>query len=93
MNSIAPSQDKILVNCSHGADDPERATIAFVLAVTASKTCETAVFLTADGAGLCVPGGAERIAAAGYEPLRDLLAQYRANGGEPGRLTNVVPAV
>lgn len=76
------SLDKVLINCSHGADDAGRATIAFVLAVTASKTSETAVFLTADAARLCVKGGADPIVAEGYEPLRDLLASFRANGGK-----------
>lgn len=82
MNTPTQTPDKILVNCSHGAADPERATIAFILAVTASKTCETAVFLSADAAALCLPGGADTFAAEGYEPLRDLLAAFLANGGK-----------
>jgi predicted peroxiredoxin len=82
MNAPQTTSDKILINCSHGADDPERTTISFVLAVTASKTCETAVFMTADAAGLCVQGGADRVCAEGYEPLRDLLAAFLANGGK-----------
>ena len=73
--------DRVLINCTHGADDPERATIAFILAATASKSAETAVFLTADAATLCVKGGAGAIAAPGYEPLRDLMAQFLSNGG------------
>jgi uncharacterized protein len=81
MHTTPATIDKVLINCSHGADDPERATIAFVLAATASKTCETAVFLTADAAGLCVRGGADGVVAEGYEPLRDLMAQFLAQGG------------
>lgn len=76
------TEQKYLVNCGHGANDVERATIAFVLAVTASKTCETAVFATADAAGICLRGGADDLIAEGYEPLADLMAAYRANGGK-----------
>lgn len=75
-------RDKYLVNCQYGADDVERATISFILAVTASKTSETAVFLTAGAAAICVRGGADSIAADGYEPLRDLLGAFLAQGGK-----------
>ena len=82
MNPTPAPEQKYLVNCAHGADDAERATIAFILAVTASKTCETAVFATADAARICLRGGADGIVAAGYEPLDDLMAAYHANGGK-----------
>ena len=35
--------EKYLVNCAHGNNDAEKATIAFILAFTSSKTNETAV--------------------------------------------------
>jgi len=76
------SAGKFLVNCQDGPGHPERATIAFILAVTASKTAETAMFVTSDAAALCVKGGADVVAAEGYEPLRDLMATYLANGGQ-----------
>jgi predicted peroxiredoxin len=82
MNPTQANEQKYLVNCTHGADDVERATIAFILAVTASKTCETAVFATADAAQICLRGGADGIVAAGYEPLNDLMEAYHANGGK-----------
>ena len=74
--------EKYLVNCADGANNPERATIPFILAFTASKTNETAVFVTADAAQICVKGGAETIAADGYEPLSDLVDGFVANGGK-----------
>ncbi len=82
MSPVHTSQDKYLINCRDGANDVERATISFILAVTASKTCETAVFLTSDASAICVKGGADAMAAEGYEPLRDLLAAFVANGGK-----------
>ena len=71
-----------LVNCSDGSNNPEKATIPFILAFTASKTAETAVFATAEAAQICVKGGAESISAEGYEPLVDLVHGFIANGGK-----------
>lgn len=74
--------EKYLINCQDGTSHPERATIAFILAVTASKTAETAMFMTSDASALCVKRGAESVVAEGYEPLRDLMAAFVANGGK-----------
>lgn len=76
------SNQKFLLNCQHGTDNLERATIAFILATSASKTCETAVFLSSDATGLCVRGALDGQVAEGYEPIADLVAQYQANGGQ-----------
>lgn len=76
------SDRKYLVNCTHGANDVERATIAFILAVSSSKSHETAVFATADAAQLCLRGGADGMVADGYEPLAKLIDAYQANGGK-----------
>lgn len=73
---------KILVNCRDGANDVERATILFILAVTASKSAEAAVFATSDAANLCVKGGMDNLAADGYEPLPNLVSQFLDNGGK-----------
>lgn len=73
---------KYLINCAHGAGDVERATISLIVAATASKTCETAIFATSDAAGICVKGGADGLIAEGYEPLSDLMNQFRSNGGK-----------
>ena len=43
-------EQKYLINCQDGAKHAERATISFILAVTASKNAETAVFMTSDAA-------------------------------------------
>lgn len=77
-----PQRDKYLINCSDGANDVERATVSMILAVTASKTAETALFLTSDAAAICVKGGADALRAPGYEPLPDLLGVFVANGGK-----------
>jgi len=74
--------DKYLINCQDGANNVERATIALILAVTASKTAEAALFVTADGAQLCVRGGSDGLVADGYEALGELLQAFLHNGGK-----------
>jgi len=80
-DSIQASQ-KFLINCQQGASNIEAATVAFILAVTASKTSETAIFATADAATLCIKGGVDGLSAEGYEPLADLLSAFLGNGGK-----------
>lgn len=79
---MTTSNSKFLINCQEGKNNIERATIAFVLAATASKTAETAMFMTADAAYLCVKGGADGLVHEGMEPIADLLKQYQGNGGK-----------
>lgn len=74
--------EKYLINCSHGGNDVERATVSFILAVTASKSAETAVFATSDAAELCIKDGAKNLIAEGYEPLPDLIEAFVDNGGK-----------
>jgi predicted peroxiredoxin len=74
--------DKFLVNCSYGADNPEKATIAFIVAFTSSKTSETAVFATAGASQLLVRGNAEHVQAEGYEPVKTLIDGFIENGGK-----------
>lgn len=76
------SNRKFLVNCQYGTDNLERATIAFILASSASKTSETAVFISSNATELCVRGALDGLVAEGYEPIADLVAQYQANGGQ-----------
>jgi len=82
MTMTNESQQKFLINCQDGGNNVERATISFILAVTASKTCETAVFITSDASKLCVKGGADGLVAEGYEPLSGLIQAFIENGGK-----------
>lgn len=81
MDDQQTMQQKYLVNCDYGLDNVERATIAFVLAVTASKSHETALFATSDASVFCTQGGADGLVAEGYEPLGELMQAFIANGG------------
>ena len=76
------TEQKILINCQDGSNNIERATISFILAVTASKTSETAVFISSDASNLCKLGFCDDLAAEGYEPLQQLISNFTSNGGK-----------
>lgn len=82
MTSTTKNQEKYLINCQEGANHIERATISFILAVTASKTSEAGVFITSDTAQLCVIGGADKLVAESLEPIADLIKQFVQNDGK-----------
>ncbi|MEZ5489210.1 MAG: DsrE family protein [Gammaproteobacteria bacterium] len=73
---------KFLINCEHGSNDPEKATISLILAVTASKNNEAVIFATSSASELCIKGGADNVSADGYEPASVLLDAFITNGGK-----------
>ena len=79
---LTEANAKYLINCQDGGNNVERATISLILAVTASKSGEAALFITSDAAQLCIAGGADGLAAEGYEAVGDLLRAFLANGGK-----------
>ncbi|MBV1869857.1 MAG: DsrE family protein [Gammaproteobacteria bacterium] len=76
------NDQKFLINCQDGANNIERATISFILALTSSKTNETAMFITSDASMFCVKGFADELVADGYEPLKGLMTTFIDNGGK-----------
>lgn len=72
-----------LFPCSHGADDPERATIPFIAASVAAISGKRAVVVcTIDAVWIGTPGVAETIESEGQPPLADLVRQLVTAGGE-----------
>jgi len=74
---------KLLVNATHGKEDPERATLAFIVgnvAVTADQ--EAVVLLTIEGVRLATTGYSDDIRKEGFPPLKDVLREFVANGGQ-----------
>jgi predicted peroxiredoxin len=75
--------DKVLINLATGLEDPERVTIAFLVAGAAlDGGREVAMFLTKDAVHLAVPGHAEGVACEGCPPLERLFGQFGDGGGE-----------
>jgi len=74
---------KIMINCTHGQDDPERATLAFVVGnVAASADQEAVVLLTIDGVWNATRGYADNIHKEGFQPLREVMQLFVSNGGQ-----------
>lgn len=73
----------ILVNITHGNDDPERATLGFIVGnVAASADQETVVLLTIEGVWLATKGYADSIHKEGFQPLKEIITSFLANGGQ-----------
>lgn len=73
---------KFCVTLTHAKDNPDRATVAFVVANAAvGSDQQTVVFLSVEGVRLAVKGYADDIAEEGFAPLRDMMANFAAAGG------------
>jgi predicted peroxiredoxin len=71
----------VTLNCSH--DNPDRATVAFVVANAAlGSDRDTLVFLSVEGVRLAIHGEAGKIHEHGFAPLADLMQQFTENGGK-----------
>jgi predicted peroxiredoxin len=74
---------RIMINATHGKDDPERATLAFVVGnVSATADQETVVLLTIEGVWLATKGYAEAVHKEGFQPLQEVIQAFVTNGGQ-----------
>jgi uncharacterized protein len=72
----------ILINCTHGVEDAERATLPFIVAnVAATADQSSTVFLTAEAVRLATRGYADTVRAHGMKPLAEVMQSYLQNGG------------
>lgn len=73
---------KAVISLATGLEDPEKVTVAFLVAVGAAETGhETLMFLTKEAVRLALEGIAVGTACEGCPPLPDLMARYHAAGG------------
>ena len=73
---------RAVVSLTTGLEDPEKVTVAFLVAVGAAESGRpTAMFLTKEAVRLLVPGVAIATACDGCPPLAGLLERYEAAGG------------
>lgn len=74
---------KILVNTTCGKEEPERATLGFIMGnVAASADQEAVVLLTIEGVWLATKGYAKEVSKAGFPPLSEVITSFVRNGGE-----------
>jgi predicted peroxiredoxin len=73
----------ILVHATHGKENPERATLPFIVGnVAASADQEAVVLLTLEGVWLATKGYADDIHKEGFQALREVIDSFLANGGQ-----------
>lgn len=71
------------VNLTYSKNDPDKATVGFVVANAAlASDKETMVFLSTEGVRLAVKGYADDIHEPGFMPLKDLMTNFAAAGGQ-----------
>jgi uncharacterized protein len=74
---------KLIFVCTHGKDDPERATLPFVAAnVAATAGQEAIVVCTIDAVWVGTKNGADGIESKGLPPLAKLYGEFIGNGGK-----------
>jgi len=74
---------KAAISLCTGLEDPEKVTVAFLVAVGAAESGrETMMFLTKEAVRLAIPGVARAVACEGCPPLAQLVERYAAAGGE-----------
>jgi uncharacterized protein len=72
-----------MAHCTHGTDDPERATLPFIVGnVAASADQRAIVLLTIDGVWIATRGYAADIRKDGFQPLEEIIESFVGNGGE-----------
>jgi predicted peroxiredoxin len=77
------STNKAVVSLTTGLEDPERVTVAFLVAVAAAESGRpTLMFCTKEAVRLAMDGVAIGVACNGCPPLPDLVDRYVEAGGE-----------
>ena len=75
--------EKVVFMVTHGPDDPELATIPFVMACAAlASDVKVIVGFQGDGVRLVHKGEADLVQAAEFAPLAKLMTDFRELGGE-----------
>jgi predicted peroxiredoxin len=73
---------KAVISLTTGLEDPERVTVAFLVAVGAAEQGRpTLMFLTKEATRLALEGVATGVACDGCPPLADLVDRYAKGGG------------
>ena len=73
----------MIVSCTYGKEDAERATLPFIVGnVAASADQQAAVLLTIEGVWIATKGYADDIQKEGFPALREVIQSFVSNGGE-----------
>lgn len=82
MDASTNGNGKVVVNLATGLEDPERVTVAFLVAgAAAAAGKQVTIFLTKEAVRLALPGVAEGVACDGCPALATLATQFEEAGG------------
>ena len=74
--------NKAVISLATGLEDPEKVTVAYLVAVGAAESGRpTLMFLTKEAVRLALNGTAVGVACEGCPPIADLAQRYEAAGG------------
>jgi predicted peroxiredoxin len=74
--------NKAVISLTTGLEDPEKVTVAYLVAVGAAEAGRpTLIFLTKEAVRLALNGTAVGVACEGCPPIADLAKRYEAAGG------------
>jgi predicted peroxiredoxin len=74
---------KFVISLTCAKDDPDKATVAFVVANAAvASDKDTVVFLSTEGTRLGVKGYADDVHEEGFAPLKELMTNFAEAGGK-----------
>ena len=74
---------RFCVSLTHAKDNPDKATVAFVVANAAvASEKETLVFLSTEAVRLAAAGYADDIHEEGFQPVKKLMDDFASNGGQ-----------
>lgn len=72
----------ILIQGTHGKNDPEKANLPFIVGnVAATADQDVTIFLTSDAVWLATKGYADDIEFGGHPPVDEMASRFVANGG------------
>lgn len=74
---------KLLINLTTAKDNPDKTTVAFVVAnagIAAGQ--EVVIFLSVEAVRLANLGYADEVTSPGFKPLKELIESYTQNGGK-----------
>jgi predicted peroxiredoxin len=74
---------KILIQGTHGTENPEKATLPFIIGnVAANSDQDVTLFLTSDAVWLATKGAADDVSFGGHPPIGDILTSFVDAGGQ-----------
>jgi len=80
---MAEKEEKVLYFCTHSADDPERASIPFVMATAAlAMDIKATIALQGKGVELAQKGYAAKMMGTEFPPMEKLLKDFMELGGK-----------